>query len=184
MPSTGKYDSLVTQITADWAAQPESAIVSHVRIAAYRRLHHALGVDPARMLPAAESLLRRAIRDRRLPAINSVVDVTNVTSLEHLVPLGAFDLGAIEGEVTLTASLPGEALVPIARTAAFKLAPGTPVLRDRAGIFSAIGVRDSQRTMISDDTRGVLLVSWGADDIGPDVIVSTLQKCAARIQEG
>lgn len=83
--ASSRYDSIIKQIIDEWTGRPEQSFVSHPIIAAYRDLAQALDLDPARVPPAVESLLRRMLRDDRFPRINSVVDAANVTSLEYLV---------------------------------------------------------------------------------------------------
>lgn len=66
-----------------------------------RDLYRRLGVDPTRLRPSSEALLRRVLRDEDLPAINTLVDVSNLCSLEFLLPIGLHDLDAVRGTLTL-----------------------------------------------------------------------------------
>jgi len=55
-----------------------------------------------------ESLLVRGILKRRFPAVNSAVDVANLVSIKHLVPIRLFDFDKITGNLELTLSATGD----------------------------------------------------------------------------
>ena len=78
------------------------------------------------MLPAVESLLVRGILKHRFPTVNSVVDVANLVSIKHLVPIGLFDLDKINGNLELTLAVSGDQFIPIGKDKPVKLLPGTP----------------------------------------------------------
>ena len=165
---------------ARWAKDPQVRLETYPLIAVYRELQKQLGGDP-QMLPAVESLLVRGILKHRFPTVNSVVDAANLVSIQHLVPIGLFDLDRIAGDLELTLSAPGDPFIPIGKDKPVKLAPGTPVLKDGDGIFSAVGSRDSKRTMITPATRNVLLFSWGIEGVDPALVSQALEECAVEI---
>lgn len=167
----------IAGLAASWAAMGEEQLESHPRIAAYRELTRLLGADPDEVPPAAETLLKRGLLRGRFPRINSVVDVGNVVSDEYLVPIGLFDLDRIAGDIELALAGDTERMVPIGKNNSVKLPLGTPVLRDTEGAFSAVGSRDSARTMITDQTENVLAFSWGMEGVEVSVVGSALDKC-------
>ncbi len=63
-----------------------------------RRLYRKFGVDPTRVRPSSEALLRRMKKGEPLPRINSLVDVANAMSVQLQVPVGLYDLGRVKGE--------------------------------------------------------------------------------------
>lgn len=64
-----------------------------------RALYRRFGVDPTRLRPSSEALLRRARRGLGLPRVNSLVDVANVVSLRLQVPIGLYDLARLSEPV-------------------------------------------------------------------------------------
>ena len=168
------------QIIAQWAKVTEEQVAAHPLIVAYQELHRQLGGNP-KMLPAVEGLLRRGVLKGRFPTVNSVVDAANVVSVKYLVPIGLFDLDQIDGKVQLTLSVSGDRFVPIGKDKPVTLSPGTPVLKDGEGIFSAVGSRDSKRTMITGSTENVLAFSWGIEGVDPTLVSSALDECAEEI---
>src|SRR5437588_1841090 len=63
-----------------------------------RALYRRFGLDPTRVRPSSEALLRRVRKGDPLPRINSLVDVANVMSLRLQVPVGLYDLDRVVGE--------------------------------------------------------------------------------------
>jgi len=167
-------------VIAQWANVTEEQLASNSLLAAYRELKKQLSGD-TQMLSALEGLLTRAILKGRFPQVNSVVDMANIVSIKHLVPIGLFDFDKIQGNVELTLALPGDQFIPIGKDKPVKLSPGTPILKDAEGIFSAVGSRDSQRTMITGGTRNVLAFSWGIEGIDSALVSLALDECAAEI---
>jgi DNA/RNA-binding domain of Phe-tRNA-synthetase-like protein len=165
---------------ARWAKDQELPPETHPLIMVYRELHKQLGGDP-QMLPAVESLLVRGILKRRFPTVNSVVDAANLVSIKHLLPIGLFDLDKITGDIELTLAAAGDHLLPIGKDKPVKLVPGTPILKDADGIFSAVGSRDSKRTMVTYATRNVLAFSWGIEGVEPALVSQGLDECVGEI---
>jgi DNA/RNA-binding domain of Phe-tRNA-synthetase-like protein len=63
-----------------------------------RALYRRFGIDPTRVRPSSEALLRRLKRGDPLPRINSLVDVANAMSVQLQVPVGLYDLGKVRGD--------------------------------------------------------------------------------------
>ena len=63
-----------------------------------RELYRRFGIDPTRVRPSSEALLRRLKKGESLPRINSLVDVANAMSVQLQVPVGLYDLGKTNGE--------------------------------------------------------------------------------------
>jgi DNA/RNA-binding domain of Phe-tRNA-synthetase-like protein len=122
-----------------------------------RKLFRSIGVDPTRMRPASEALLRRVLRGHGLPAINSAVDAANLISLRYLAPVGLYDRDKIHGEVVLRLGLNGERYQ--------RIGSGTLNLSGRIGLFDGEGgfgnpTGDSRRTSVGLKTRTLLFVAF------------------------
>lgn len=168
-------------IITKWMGVTEDQLDSYPLIQAYREMQKQLGGNPAEMLPAVEGLLRRGILKGRFPQINSVVDSANIVSVSNLIPIGLFDYGRIVGDVELRLAQAGDKFIPIGKDKPISLSPGTPILVDNEGIFSAVGSRDSVRTMITGETQTVLAFSWGIQGVEPSLVSDVLNKCAEEI---
>ena len=63
-----------------------------------RELYRRFGLDPTRVRPSSEALLRRLKNGEPMPRINSLVDVANALSVQLQVPVGLYDLDKVKGE--------------------------------------------------------------------------------------
>jgi DNA/RNA-binding domain of Phe-tRNA-synthetase-like protein len=128
---------------------------------AARRLYHAAGVDPTRVRPSSEALLRRVLKRQGLPVVNNAVDAGNELSLRVLLPLGLYDADRILGGVVLRQGRAGEAYPGIRKDEVH--------LEGRLGLFDDAGpfgspTSDSPRTCVDLRTRRLLLVLFAPGD--------------------
>jgi DNA/RNA-binding domain of Phe-tRNA-synthetase-like protein len=70
-------------------------------LAAWRSAFRSFGVDPTQYRSAAEALLRRLTKKGNIPSINTLVDIGNLVSIRHALPVAVFDTRALEGAVTV-----------------------------------------------------------------------------------
>ena len=120
-----------------------------------RRLFRALGIEPTNHRPSSEALLRRALKDKGFHQVNSAVDVINWCSLDFLLPICAYDLAKIEGDVVLREGRPGESYPGLNRREVNL--EGRYALVDQKGPFGS-PMTDSQRTAISIDSTALLAI--------------------------
>lgn len=140
-----------------------------------RAMYRRVGLDPTRTRPSSEALLRRLRKGERLPSINNLVDVINWCSVESQVPFGLYDLAAIDADVVVRLGHDGEGYEGIRKD--HVNVAGRLVVADAAGAFGN-PTSDSARAMVTDATRGVLVVLFFPLDtpIGPaDLTVRATQ---------
>ena len=116
-----------------------------------RALYRQFGIDPTRMRPSSEALLRRLKKGEPLPRINSLVDVANAMSVQLQVPVGLYDLGKVAGdELVVRLGAEGESYTGIGKESVN--VAGRICVADAEG---PIGnpTSDSARTMIKTDTE-------------------------------
>ena len=77
------------------------AIVKHPRIESWREAYRSLGVKPSEFRPSMEALVRRVVKKDPLPAISKVVDIGNLVSIQHLVPIGAHAIDRLAADMDL-----------------------------------------------------------------------------------
>lgn len=70
-------------------------------LAAWRRVFRGFGVDPTQYRSAAEALLRRLTKQGELPSISALVDLANLVSIRHALPVAVFDLRAVQDGLTV-----------------------------------------------------------------------------------
>ncbi len=127
------------------------------QVKAIRDLFVAMGSDPEDNLNAVENLASLLLRGG-LPSINSVVDSCNLASLQTLMQIGIFDADKVIGAIVLDLSESGEAYEAIGMEKEV-LAEGLLVLRDDEGVISRPMFKDSKKTMITERTKDVYIIT-------------------------
>ncbi len=128
-------------------------------IFATRQTYKALGKDPNRYRPSAESLCRRIVKGMELYRIDTLVDLINLVSIKTGYSIGGFDADKICGNsLTLGVGKADERFNAIGR--GLLNIEGLPVYRDE---ISGIGTptSDEERTKISADTSRLLMIING-----------------------
>lgn len=120
-----------------------------------RALFHRLDMDPTKTRPSSEALLRRVLQGKGLPRVSPLVDVCNLCSLEHQLPLGLYDRDAVHGAIRVRVGREGEGYGGI-RKQRVNLS-GRLLLADDDGPFGA-PTADAMRTAVSPLTRNLLVV--------------------------
>ena len=151
-------------------------------VRAYRDFYWRIGIDPTKTRPASEALIRRFLKNQSIPKINNVVDAGNIASLKTVVPIGLYDTNNISGKLTLRFAKNGERFTDITgRTE--DLQGNEIVLADSSCILHLFPHRDSQRTMINQNTKKILIVGCGVPgvprsrvDVAAESVVSILSE--------
>lgn len=116
-----------------------------------RALYRRFGIDPTRVRPSSEALLRRLKKGESLPRINSLVDVANALSVQLQVPVGLYDLGKVRGdELVVRLGAEGESYTGIGKERVN--VSGRICVADADGPCGN-PTSDSARTMITTDTE-------------------------------
>jgi DNA/RNA-binding domain of Phe-tRNA-synthetase-like protein len=145
-------DRLVERLAAHYAGKQPADIPG---VAETRAMFHRLDIDPTKTRPSSEALLRRVLQGKGLPRVNAVVDVCNLCSLDHQLPLGLYDRDLVKGSVRVRAGRENEGYAGI-RKQWVNLA-GRLLLGDDDGAFGA-PTSDSRRTAVTSETRNLLVV--------------------------
>jgi DNA/RNA-binding domain of Phe-tRNA-synthetase-like protein len=158
------------------------AVLESPAILATRSAYKALGKDPARYRGSAEALLRRVIAGKGLPRVNNVVDIINVVSMESRLPIGLYDLQHVQGDIVFRAGEAGETYKGIGK---YDLnLEGLPVFCDALGPHGS-PTSDSERTMVTEATRGVLgiIISFGGSSPGWGSLTASADRLASLLKE-
>jgi len=144
-------------------------------VAETRGMFHRLGVDPTKSRPASEALLRRVLQGKGLPEIHPTVDVCNLASLEHQLPIGLYDRTQVKGAIYARIGRSGEGYEGIRKGRVNVV--GRPLLADDTGAFGA-PTSDSARTQVTAETRSLLAVIYCPVDRAGDHLSTMLARVA------
>jgi len=148
-------------------------------IQAARQLYRSIGLDPTKLRPSSEALLRRVLQGKELYRINSLVDTINYCSISYLLPVGLYDLDYVEGEaINLRKGGPGESFEGIRKESVH--------LEGRYGLFDSTGpfgspTSDSDRTRIREQTSHALMVIFAPYEVSEEVLAGHAQFTADQV---
>jgi DNA/RNA-binding domain of Phe-tRNA-synthetase-like protein len=94
------------------------------RLASWREAFRELGYKPGDFRPSIEALLRRVLHGQDLPAINALVDIGNIVSLRHLLPVGGHAIDVLTQDIALRPATGAEDFVPFGSQEIEHPAPG------------------------------------------------------------
>lgn len=144
-------------------------------VRAYRDLFWSLNIDPTKTRPSGEALLRRVLQGKNIPKISNVVDAYNLASLKTIVPLSGFDLEKIFPPLTVRFSNESDIFRGIGMEVPLKLEKEMLVLADQERILCIYPHRDADETKITNETRDVLIVGYGAPKIGKETLENAVK---------
>jgi DNA/RNA-binding domain of Phe-tRNA-synthetase-like protein len=119
-----------------------------------------MSVDPTKVRPASEALLRRILLNKGLPRVSPIVDAYNLASVKTLLTFSAFDLAQIVPPLSVRFSRAGEEVVLIGNRRK-ELTGKEIVLTDSAKILCVYVHGDVDETKVTGSTTDVLLVTYG-----------------------
>ena len=151
----------------------------HPVFRAYRDFFWRMGVDPTKTRPAAEALIRRVLRGRPLPKINTLVDAYNLASIESTIPLAAFDEDDLAGDLLMRQADAGEEFLGIGMDKPITLNGGEAVVQDGEKLVAIYPHRDADACKITLDTENTLMLICGVPNIDEGIL-----KIAGRIAVG
>jgi len=75
----------------------DTLIVEHPLIVPWREAYRKFGAKPKDYPSSIENLMRRIAKGEQVRHINKLVDIYNVISLKHFVPVGGEDIDKMDG---------------------------------------------------------------------------------------
>jgi DNA/RNA-binding domain of Phe-tRNA-synthetase-like protein len=115
----------------------ETPIAELSSIAAWRRAFSQFGAKPTQHRNAAEALLRRLDKQGEIPSIGVLVDIGNLVSIRHALPVACFDLAQIDGGLTVRFATGAEPFTDLGSTETAHPDSGEVVFVDRNDVVSA-----------------------------------------------
>lgn len=161
-------------------------------IRAWRAAFSAMGLKPTQHRCASEALLRRLRKEGALPRLHPLVNLCNAVSAAHAVPVAAFDLDCVAGDLTVRPAAGSEGFLAFGGGTEHP-APGEIVFADAEGAAHARRWtnRQSAASAVSPATRTALVVIEAlhedaeADVVAArDALVAILSEAGASMRGG
>jgi DNA/RNA-binding domain of Phe-tRNA-synthetase-like protein len=138
----------------------------------YRDFYWRLGIDPTKVRPASEALIRRILQGGSIPTINTAVDAINIVSIQTEIVVDAFDSQKITGKAEVKFATKGERFLGIGMKHPIELQGTEIVVSDDDGPIALYPHRDAERTKVTQQTSRILTVSCGVPGIEDEELLS------------
>lgn len=151
-------------------------------IQAWRRAFSQMGLKPTQYRCASESLLRRFRKEGDLPSLHPLIDLYNAVSLAYAIPVCAFDVRQISGDLTVRPADGSEQYLSFAGDVQVPEV-GEIIFADDAGNAHARrwSNRQSGLSAIQQDTSQVLIVTEALHADAESDIRDLVEHLAAEI---
>lgn len=135
-------------------------------LAAWRTVFRGFGVDPTQYRSAAEALLRRLTKQGALPVVGTLVDLANLVSIRHALPVAVFDQATVSGGTVVRFARGDEHWADLGASDTSHPDPGEVIFVDEADVVSARRWcwRQSAGSAAQADTTEILVTVEGHHD--------------------
>jgi len=141
------------------------SVKDHPTFRAYRDFFWSIKIDPTKIRPAAEALIRRIIAGKTLPRINTLVDAYNLASIKSRIAIATFDADKLEGDLLMRFAEEGEQFIGIGMDKPLILTGGEIVVSDEEKLIAVYPYRDADNTKVTEKTANVAIVVCGVPGI-------------------
>ena len=148
------------------------AVKDHPTLRAYRDFFWRIRIDPTKIRPAAEALIRRILAGNPLPCINTLVDVYNLASIMSKIALATFDSDKLAGNLLMRFAEEGEEFYGIGMEKPLVLRGGEIVIADNEKLVAVYPYRDADNTKVTEKTENVTIVVCGVPGISKETLES------------
>jgi DNA/RNA-binding domain of Phe-tRNA-synthetase-like protein len=134
----------------------------HPVLTGFRDLHVKINKTGKRWISSPENLRLLMAKTLSFPRINKLVDLYNAFSLRTGIALGAHDIDAISGNVTLRMTKGDERFLSIGASEPEKIAPGEYAYCDDSNeVLCRLEVRQVEKTKFTPQSRNVFFIVQG-----------------------
>jgi len=156
-PSPARLVDMLREAEA-WVRQQASieTIAEHPRIKPWREAYKAFGAKPSEFRSSVEAMARRALRGDSIPTINALVDIGNIVSLQHLVPVGGHSMDELRQDIALRFATGEETFIPFGSTEMEHPLPGEVIFAEGNTVLTRRWTwRQANHTLTLPETRSI-----------------------------
>ena len=140
-------------------------VKNHPTFRAYRDFFWSIKIDPTKIRPAAEALIRRILAGKKLPCINTLVDAYNLASITGRIALATFDADRLHGDLLMRFAEEGEQFVGIGMQKPLVLKGGEILVSDEKKLVAIYPYRDADNTKVTEKTENIMMLVCGVPGI-------------------
>ena len=147
----------------------------------YRNFFWKIGIDPTKIRPAAEALIRRVVAGKAIPKINTLVDAYNLASIETGIAFAAFDTDTLNGDLLMRFAEKGEQFQGIGMKKLFILKGEEIVISNNGKLIAIYPYRDAENTKVTENTKNVTMITCGVPGINNKILSNATQIACSHI---
>lgn len=157
-----------------------SAVAQLPHVAPWREAYRTFGAKAKQHPSSLENLLRRTLKGEPLRSVNPLVDLYNVVSLSHLVPVGREDVNALQGNLRLRFAGDAEPAVTLLGEREPRAPkPGEVIYADAVGaVCRRWNWKEAERTKLTAATTHAVLVVEALPPVGAQQLEDALRHLA------
>lgn len=149
----------------------------------YRDFFWKIDIDPTKIRPSSEALIRRILQGKQIPQINTAVDAYNFASIKSGVPLAAFDSKRLRGELSMGFATRGEEFWGIGMKEPKILTGKEIVIKDEEKLVAIYPYRDADESKVTHEIAEILLMSCGVPGVEAQKLEEAVNLAAEYLVE-
>lgn len=131
-------------------------IADHPHIKPWREAYKVFGAKPSEYRSSVEAMARRVLRNDQLPSINALVDIGNIVSLQHLLPVGGHSMDELTQDIELRFATGEEDFIPFGATEIEHPLPGEVIFAEGNIVLTRRWTwRQANHTLTLPETRSI-----------------------------
>ncbi|TFG04064.1 hypothetical protein EU538_12880 [Candidatus Thorarchaeota archaeon] len=150
---------------------------------AYRDLYWSFGMDPTKLRVSSEALIRRIVKGQNLWRISNVVDVANLASARHRLPIGLIDESRFVGSLRVRSAQDGEIFKRIGGDEIECRGREIVVSDDEKIVCFGYATHDSEETKITKTTSSCLLIVYAAPGVTRRHVTSAVDMTCQMVND-
>ncbi|VVC04693.1 B3/4 domain protein [Candidatus Burarchaeum australiense] len=154
------------------------------RIACWRAAYAAFGGKPKENRSSVENLCRLVLKGGEVRHINKLVDIYNMISLKHMLPVGGEDTDKMRGDLLLAFAGPAEP--PVLLLGEREPRPpheGEVIYKDaESTICRRWNWREADRTKLTEETKNCILVIEGLPPVEKTAVAAATRELKELVQ--
>jgi len=132
------------------------SVAEHPRIKPWREAYKAFGAKPSEFRSSVEAMARRVLRGDQIPSISALVDIGNIVSLQHLLPVGGHSMDELTNDIELRLATGEEAFFPFGSTENEHPLPGEVIFVEGNTVLTRRWTwRQANHTLTLPETRSI-----------------------------
>ena len=164
-------------------------LTAEPRLASWREAFRLLGYKPGDFRPSIEALLRRVLRGQELPSINALVDIGNIVSLRHLLPVGGHAIDLLQQDIALRPASGVEDFIPFGSQEVEHPTPGEFIFTEGEMVLTRRWIwRQANHTLTLPETTAIEfnidalppVTAADVEEAGKDVVNLVERFCGGR----